>query len=166
MRRIGGARRRVRNGSVWQRRDWSRQRVASDHQCMTSTSISSRPVDHSRRLSIRADLVFWTSAGAVVAALSGPLARWWGVPRGVLLDGGLAFVILGPILLLGLSRMRPTKGLVAGFVVTNFVLAPLAWAAAWFGWFGLSRAGSWALADAGVIMLVLGAWQLAALRRR
>ena len=84
----------------------------------------------------------------------------------MLLDGGIAFAILGPILLLGINRMRPTRGLVAGFVVTNFLLAPLALAAAWFGWLGLSRAGNWALADAGAIMLVLGVWQLTALRRR
>jgi hypothetical protein len=133
---------------------------------MTSTSISPRPIDSARRRSVRADLVFWTSAGAVVAALSGPLARWWDVPRAVLLDGGLAFVVLGPILLLGINRMSPTRGLVAGFVVTNFVLTSLAWAAAWFGWLGLSDAGNWALADAGLVMLVLGAWQLTALRRR
>jgi hypothetical protein len=114
---------------------------------------------------MRADLVFWTSAGAVVAALSGPLARWWDVPRAALLDGGLAFGVLGPILLLVINRMRPTRGLVAGFVVTDFLLTPLAWAAAWLDWLGLSHAGNWALADAGVVMLVLGAWQLAALRR-
>jgi len=84
----------------------------------------------------------------------------------VLLDAGLVFVVLGPILLLGINKMRPTRGLVAGFVVTNFLLAPLAAAAAWFGWLGLSRAGDWALADAGLIMLVLGVWQLTALRRR
>jgi hypothetical protein len=133
---------------------------------MTTTSIAARPTDSTRRRPLRADLVFWTSAGAVVAALSGPLAQWWGVPRAVLLDGGIAFAILGPILLLGINRMRPTRGLVAGFVVTNFLLAPLALAAAWFGWLGLSRAGDWALADAGAIMVVLGVWQLTALRRR
>jgi hypothetical protein len=133
---------------------------------MTTTSISTHPTDSARRRSLRADLVFWTSAGAVVAAVSGPLARWWDVPRAVLLDGGLVFVVLGPILLLGINRMRPTRGLVAGFVVTNFLLSPLACAAAWFGWLGLSRAGNWALADAGVVMLVLGVWQLTALRRR
>jgi hypothetical protein len=133
---------------------------------MTTTSISPRPIDAARRRPIRADLVFWTSAGAVIAALSGPLARWWGASRAVLLDGGLTFAILGPILVLGFNRMRPTRGLVAGFVVTNFLLAPLALAAAWFGWLGLSRAGNWALADAAAVMLVLGAWQLTALRRR
>jgi hypothetical protein len=134
---------------------------------MTSTSISTetRPSDSARRRSVRADLVFWTSAGAVIAALSAPLARWWDVPRQVLLDGGLAFVILGPAMLLGLNRIRATRGLVAAFVVTNFVLAPLAWAAALFGWLSLSRAGNWALADAGLVMLALGAWQLSALRR-
>src|ERR1700758_3045266 len=131
---------------------------------MTSTAIS-RPTDSSRRRPLRADLVFWTAAGAVVAALSRPLSDDWGVPRGVLLDVGLVFAVLGPLMLLGINRMRPTRGLVAGFVVTNFVLAPLAWAAAGFGWLGLSRAGNWALADAGVIMLVLGIWQLSALRR-
>ena len=102
--------------------------------------------------------------GAVVAALSRPLSGDWGVPRGVLLDVGLVFAVFGPVMLLGLNRMRPTRGLVAGFVVTNFVLAPLAWAAAGFDWLSLSRAGNWALADAGVIMLVLGSWQLSALR--
>jgi hypothetical protein len=133
---------------------------------MTTTVISRHDTDSARRRPLRADLVFWTSAGAVVAALSNPLAHWWGVPRAVLLDGGLTFAILGPILLMGTNKMRPTNGLVAGFVVTNFLLAPLAWAAAWFGWLGLSRAGDWALADAGAIMLVLGVWQLTALRRR
>jgi hypothetical protein len=133
---------------------------------MTITAISRHDTDSARRRSLRADLVFWTSAGAVVAALSGPLAHWWGVSRAVLLDGGLAFAVLGPILLLGINKLRPTRGLVGAFVVTNFLLAPLAWAAAWFGWLGLSRAGDWALADAGLAMLVLGVWQLTALRRR
>lgn len=133
---------------------------------MTTTAISRHDTDSARRRSLRADLVFWTAAGAVVAAVSGPLAHWWGVPRAVLLDGGLAFAVLGPILLLGINKLRPTRGLVAAFVVTNFLLAPLAWAAAWFGWLGLSRAGDWAVADAGLAMLVLGVWQLTALRRR
>jgi hypothetical protein len=126
---------------------------------MTTTSISPRPIDSARRRSLRADLIFWTSA------LSGPLAHWWGVPRAVLLDGGLVFVVLGPILLLGINKMRPTRGLVAGFVVTNLLLAPLAAAAAWFDWLRLSGAGNWALADAAAVMLVLGAWQLTALLR-
>jgi hypothetical protein len=130
---------------------------------MTSTAIS-RPTDSSRRLPLRADLVFWTAAGAVVAALSRPLSADWGVPRAVLLDVGLVFAIFGPVMLLGINRMRPTRGLVAGFVVTNFVLAPLAWVAASLDWLGLSHAGNWALADAGVIMLVLGVWQFTALR--
>lgn len=131
---------------------------------MTSTAIS-RPTDSSRRLPLRADLAFWTAAGAVVAALSRPLSDSWSVPRAVLLDVGLVFAVLGPVMLLGLNRMRPTRGLVAGFVATNFLLAPLAWAAAGFDWLGLSHAGNWALADAGVIMLVLGVWQFTALRR-
>ncbi|WP_428340214.1 hypothetical protein [Mycobacterium sp.] len=135
---------------------------------MTTTSLSARSpqADAPRRRSINADLAFWTTAGAVVAALSGPLAHWWGVPQAVLLDGGLAFAILGPILLLVVNRTRPTRGLVAAFVVTNFLLAPLAAAAAWFGWPRLSGAGNWALADAAAVMLVLGTWQLTALRRR
>jgi hypothetical protein len=131
---------------------------------MTSTAIS-RPTDSSRRRPLRADLAFWTAAGAVVAALSRPLSDSWSVPRAVLLDVGLVFAVLGPVMLLGLNRMRPTRGLVAGFVATNFLLAPLAWAAAGFDWLGLSRAGNWALADARVIMLVLGVWQFTALRR-
>jgi hypothetical protein len=102
----------------------------------------------------------------VVAALSRPLGDWWQVPHAVLLDIGLAFAVFGPIMLLGLNRMRPTRGLVTGVVVTNFLLAPLTAAAAWFGWLGLSAAGNWALADAGVVMLVLGIWQLTALQAR
>jgi hypothetical protein len=130
---------------------------------MTSRTIP-RESDSSRRRSLRADLVFWTAAGAVVAALSRPLGDWWHVSRAALLDVGLAFAIFGPIMLLGLNRMRPTRGLVAGFVVTNFLLAPLTAAAAWFGWLGLSAAGNWALADAAAVMLVLGIWQFTALR--
>ena len=136
---------------------------------MTSTSIStrSRQVDQPRWRSIRADLVFWTLAGTVVAALSRPLSDWWNLPRAVLLEGGLAFLVIGVVLLFGLNRIRPTTGgLVASFVVTNFLLAPIVWAAAIFGWLRLSAAGNWALADAGVVMLVLGIWQLTALRRR
>ncbi len=85
----------------------------------------------------------------------------------MLLTGGLSFVVFGVVLLLGLNRIRPTpRGLVASFAVTNFLLAPLVWAAAFFGWLPLSAAGNWALADAGAVMLVLGVWQLSALRRR
>ncbi|MFZ0225970.1 MAG: hypothetical protein WAL41_03285 [Mycobacterium sp.] len=136
---------------------------------MTTTSISPRSLhaDAARRRSLRADLAFWTAAGAVVAALGGPLAHWWQVSRTVLLVGGLSFVILGPVLLLGLNRIRRvSSGLVAGFVVSNFLLAPITAAAAWFGWLGLSAAGNWALADAAAVMLVLGVWQLTAVRPR
>jgi hypothetical protein len=130
---------------------------------MTTTAIS-RPTDTSRRRPLLADLVFWTAAGAVVAALSRPLSDSWGIPRAVLLDVGLVFAILGPVLLVGINRMRPTRGLVAGFVATNFLLAPITLAAAAFDWLGVSRAGNWALADAAAVMLVLGVWQLTALR--
>jgi hypothetical protein len=130
---------------------------------MTTTAIS-RPTDTSRRRPLLADLVFWTAAGAVVAALSRPLSDSWGIPRAVLLDVGLVFAILGPVLVLGINRMRPTRGLVAGFVATNFLLAPITLAAAAFDWLGVSRAGNWALADAAAVMLVLGVWQLTALR--
>lgn len=136
---------------------------------MTSTSISAnpRPTDSARRRSLRADLAFWTAAGAVVAALSGPLAHSWQVSRTALLVGGLSFAVFGPVLLLGLNRIRRvSRGLITGFVVTNFLLAPIAAAAASFGWLGLSAAGNWALADAAAVMLVLGFWQLTALRRR
>jgi hypothetical protein len=136
---------------------------------MTNATISRSSVraDVTRWRSIGADLGFWTVAGAVVAALSGPLGHWWNVPRIELLVGGLAFLVIGVVLLLGLNRIRPTTGgLVASFVVTNFLLAPIVWAAAIFGWLRLSAAGNWALADAGVVMLVLGIWQLTALRRR
>jgi hypothetical protein len=135
---------------------------------MTTASISSGPdrINDTRLRSVRADLAFWTAAGAVVAALSGPLAHSWQVSRTALLVGGLSFAIVGPILLLGLHRIRPvSRGLVAGFVVTNFLLAPITAAAAWFGWLRLSAAGNWALADAAAVMLVLGVWQLATARR-
>jgi hypothetical protein len=135
---------------------------------MTSTSISAnpRPTDSARRRSLRADLAFWTAAGAVVAALSGPLAHSWQVSRTALLVGGLSFAVFGPVLLLGLNRIRRvSRGLVTGFVVTNFLLAPITAAAAGFGWLGLSAAGNWALADAAAVMLVLGFWQLVASRR-
>lgn len=130
---------------------------------MTTTTISPT-TDSSRRRPIRADLVFWTVAGALVAALSGRLSHSWAVPRAVLLDVGLAFAVVGPILLLGLNRMRLSSGLVAAFVVTNFALAPLALSAAGLDWLGLTRAGNWALADAGLVMLALGIWQYLALR--
>jgi hypothetical protein len=135
---------------------------------MTSTSISARPrhTDHVRWQSIRADLVFWTIAGAVVAALSGPLGHWWNVPRAELFVAGLSFLVGGPMLLFGLNRIRPTaRGLVLGFGVSNLLLAPAVWAAAALGWLPLSAAGNWALAGAGDVALVLGVWQLSALRR-
>ena len=136
---------------------------------MTSATISrnSRRADAARWRSIGADLLFWTVAGAIVAALSGPLGHWWNVPRTELFVGGLSFLVLGPVLLLGLNRIRPTTGaLVSAFVVTNFLLAPITLASAFLGWLPLSVAGNWALADAGVVMLVLGIWQLTALVRR
>jgi hypothetical protein len=131
---------------------------------MTTTAID-RATDSTRRLPLRADLVFWTAAGAVVAALSRPLSAEWGVPRALLLDAGLVFAIFGPVLLLGINRLRPTRGLVAGFVATNFLLAPITLAAADLDWLRLSAAGNWALAGAGAVMLVLGIWQFTALRR-
>jgi hypothetical protein len=135
---------------------------------MTSTSISarSRQADYPRWRSIRADLVFWTAVGAVVAALNRPLGDWWNVPHAVLLDGGLSFLIGGIGLLLVLNLVRPTpRGLVAGFGVSNLLLAPIMWAAALLGWLPLRAAGNWALADAGAVALVLGVWQLTALQR-
>jgi hypothetical protein len=135
---------------------------------MTSATISpsSRHADFARWRSIGADLAFWTVAGAVVAALSGRLGDWWNVPRAELLVGGLAFLVVGPALLFGLSRIRPTShGLVLGFGVSNLLLAPAVWATAALGWLPLSAAGNWALAGAGDVALVLGAWQLTALRQ-
>ncbi|MGB6206237.1 hypothetical protein [Mycobacterium sp.] len=135
---------------------------------MTSATISRSTVhaDTARWRSIRADLVFWTVAGAIVAALSGPIGHWWNVPRAELLVGGLAFVVGGPALLFGLNRIRPTaRGLVLGFGVSNLLLAPAMWAAAALGWLPLSAAGNWALGSAGDVALVLGVWQLIALRR-
>ncbi len=135
---------------------------------MTSASISARPrqTDDSRWRSIRADLGFWTAAGAVVSALSGPLGHSWNVPRAGLLVGGLSFVVGGLALLFVLNRTRPaSRGLLLGFGVSNLLLAPTVWAAAALGWLPLSVAGNWALAGAGGVALVLGVWQLIAVRR-
>lgn len=136
----------------------------TDDQGMTTASISHR-TDAARRWSVVADLAFWTAAGAVATVASTPLAHAWGVPRAVLLGTGITFVTLGPVLLLGLRRIRVTRGLVAGFVATNAVLTPLAWAAAEYGWLRLTHAGNEALVGAGVVMLALGAWQTLSLRR-
>jgi hypothetical protein len=104
--------------------------------------------------------------GAVVAAFSGPLGDWWNVPRAELLTGGLSFLVAGVALLLGLHRIRPTsRGLVLGFGVSNLLLVPTLWMMALRGWLPLSAAGNWALAGAGDVALVLGVWQLTALRR-
>jgi hypothetical protein len=133
---------------------------------MTNASISVTTTDRTRWAPVRADLVFWTVMGGVVAALDRQLGAWWNVPRTTLLVGGLSFLLVGPILLLGLSRLRPTPpALVAGFGVSNLLLAPTMWAAALFGWLPLSAAGNWALADAGAVALGLGIWQLTAIRR-
>jgi hypothetical protein len=135
---------------------------------MTSSTISriSRRTDATRWHSIVADLGFWTVVGAVVAAFSGRLGAWWSVPRAELLVGGLAFLVGGLVLLFGLNRIRPaSRALVLSFGVSNLLLAPTLWAAAALGWLPLSAAGNWALAGAGDAALVLGIWQLTALRR-
>lgn len=158
----------VAHGRLWQCRWSSWQSFPPHYRHMTSTTISrnSRDADQARWRSIRADLVFWTVTGAVVAALSGPLSHWWNAPRAGLFVGGLSFLLGGPALLFGLNRIRPTaRGLVLGFGVFNLLLAPTLWAAAALGWLLLSAAGNWALAGAADVTLVLGVWQLSALRR-
>ena len=135
---------------------------------MTSEQISrgSSKAGDAAWWSIVADLAFWGVAGAIGVALSERLGKWWGIPHGVLLAVGLAFVVGGAGLLFALNRVRPTsRRLVWGFGVFNLVLAPLAWAAALSGWLGLSTAGDWALGWAGGIALVLGIWQLTAVQR-
>jgi hypothetical protein len=136
---------------------------------MTTASISAGPrrTDAARWRSIRADLVFWTVVGAVVAALSGPLSHWWSVSRPALLIGGVAFLVVGVALLVGLNRIRPTfRGLVLGFGVSNLLLAPALWAAASLGWLALSAAGNGALVAAGGVAFLLGVWQLSSLASR
>ncbi len=135
---------------------------------MTSEQISrsSHKAGDAARWSIVADLAFWSVAGAIAAALSERLGKWWGIEHEVLLVVGLAFVAVGPGLLVALNRVRPTPlPLVSAFAVSNLVLAPLAWAAAWSGWLGLSTSGDRALGWAGGVALVLGIWQLSALLR-
>lgn len=135
---------------------------------MTGEQISrgSGKADDAAWWSIVADLAFWGVAGAIGAALSERLGRWWGIPHEVLLAVGLTFLVGGAGLLFALNRLRPTpRQLVRGFGVFNLVLAPLAWAAALSGWPGLSTAGDWVLGWTGGIVLVLGIWQLNGLRR-
>jgi hypothetical protein len=135
---------------------------------MTSATISRSPshTDNARWRSIAADLGFWAIAGAVAAALNGPLGRSWNVPHAGLLIGGLSFAVGGVALLLGLNRIRPTsRGLVLSFGASNLLLAPTLWLAAALGWLPLTSAGNWALAGAADVALVLGVWQLATLRR-
>jgi hypothetical protein len=135
---------------------------------MTSGQISrgSSKADGAAWRSIVADLAFWSVAGAIGAALSERLGKWWGIPHGVLLAVGLVFLVGGAGLLFALNRVRPTsRRLLWGFGVFNLVLAPLAWVAALSGWLGLSTAGDWALGWAGGIALVLGILQLNALQR-
>lgn len=147
-------------GSIWH--------CAPPHACrMTSNSISNRyrTTADGRWRSIAADLTFWSVVGASVAALSGPLGRLWSVSQPALAVGGVAFAVLGPGLLVGLSRTRPTpRGLVWSFGLSNLALAPLLWVAAELRWLPLSTAGNWALVSAGVVALVLGVWQLSTLR--
>jgi hypothetical protein len=105
--------------------------------------------------------------GAVVAALSGPLSHWWSVSRPALLIGGVAFLVVGIALLVGLNRIRPTfRGLVLGFGVSNLLLAPALWAAASLGWLALSAAGNGAVVAAGGVAFLLGVWQLSSLASR
>ncbi|ORW02009.1 hypothetical protein [Mycobacterium kyorinense] len=130
---------------------------------MTSELVSRRYSQRWR--AILADLVFWSLAGAIVAAFSGPFGEWWHVPRSVLLAGGLTFLVGGLGLLFGLNRLRPTpRRLVWGFGMFNLIFAPIVWVTAMYGWLPLSAPGNWALASAGVIALVLGGWQLDTLR--
>jgi hypothetical protein len=135
---------------------------------MTASAISTshHRTDVGRWRSIAADLSFWTAAGGVLAAFSGPLGSWWNVPHAELFVGGFAFLVGGAVLLFGLNSIRPTSaGLVLSFGVSNLLLAPTLWAAAALGWLPLSAAGNWALAGAGDVALVLGVWQLTASRR-
>ncbi|OBI47567.1 hypothetical protein A5707_19025 [Mycobacterium kyorinense] len=130
---------------------------------MTREIISSsrNQTDDGRWRSIFADLAFWSLAGAIVAALSGPLGDWWSVPHPALLAGGLSFLVGGVGLLFWLNRMRPIpRRLVRGFGVFNLIFAPVVWVTAWYGWLPLSESGNWALVAAGVIAIVLGGWQL------
>lgn len=104
--------------------------------------------------------------GAVVAAFSGPLGNWWNISHAALLVGGLAFLVGGGALLVVLNGPRSTaRGLLLAFGVSNLLLAPTLCVMALGGWLPLSTAGNWALAGAGDVALVLGIWQISALRR-
>ena len=139
---------------------------------MTSEQISLKSNKKSNKArdaawwSIVADLAFWSVAGAIGAALSERLGKWWGIEHEVLLFVGLAFVVVGAGGLFALNRVGAMSRRVAWvFGVFNLVLAPLAWAMASSGWLNVSTAGDTALGWAGAIALVLGIWQLSALLR-
>ena len=115
---------------------------------------------------IGADLAFWSLAGATVALLSEPLGRWWRVPSTALLAGGLVLVVGGAGLWLGLRQISPTpRRLLTVFGAANLLLAPALWAVALWHLLPASPAGNWALASAGDVALLLGAWQLIVSRR-
>lgn len=135
---------------------------------MTSESISvnHQKASNERWRPIVTDLVFWSVAGATVAVFCGPLGQWWTVPPTALLAGGTMFVVVGGALWLGLQRLRPTpRRLLKVFGVANLLLAPAVWAVALFHLLPVSTAGNWALAAAGDVAVLLGAWQLTTLRR-
>jgi hypothetical protein len=134
---------------------------------MTSHSIpvSDGATTDRRWRPIGADLAFWGVAGATVALLCEPLGRWWRVPTTALLAGGLVFAVGGFVLWLGLRRVSSPRRLLTGFGVANLLLAPVLWAVALFHELPVSGAADWALATAGDVALVLGAWQLTTLRR-
>ncbi len=135
---------------------------------MTSEYISTTATasTNQRWRPIGADLAFWSLAGATVALLSEPLGRWWRVPSTALLAGGLVFVVGGAGLWLGLRQISPTpRRLLTVFGAANLLLAPALWAVALWHLLPVAPAGNWALASAGDVALLLGAWQLIVSRR-
>jgi hypothetical protein len=136
---------------------------------MTSDALS-RPFPHAKThlwRAIVADLAFWTAAGLLAALLSVPIGNlidvrplWFAVGAAGLAAGGVGLLFL-------LGRVLPvSRGLVWAFALTNLVVAPVLWVAAFMGALPLSAAGNRGLAMCGDAMLILGLYQLYALRQR
>lgn len=132
---------------------------------MTADTLSATPTTHLHR-AVVVDLAFWSLVGVAAAALAVPAADLIAVQTVWLVVAAVSLALVSGSALYGLGRLRPMPRTVVGtFAVFNLVGAPLVWVAALLGWVPLNSAGDWALFLAGDTMLLLGLYQVFALRR-